>query len=138
MILCSQAQYDFTNAKFCKEIVAMGSFGLLCNKLACDKAAFLMVSLKIGNNKYIDLRSLLHSDVQLPASNQIATDRSQSCLTTDIFPVNRDHQVGNGVSYNMFLTHTVNRLLTASDIDMANNLKIAENGLEITSGICQV
>ena len=55
MMLCSQDEYDFTNAKFCQEIIAKGSFGLVCNKLTCDKAAFLMDSLEIGKKKYIDL-----------------------------------------------------------------------------------
>ena len=42
----------------------------------------------------------------------------------DIFPVNRDHQVGIDESYKKLLTHTVKIILTASDIDIASNLKI--------------
>ena len=124
MMLCSQAEYDFTNAKFCKEIIAKGSFGLVCNNLTCDTAAFLMDSLEIGKKKYINLRSLLLSDVQLPGYNRIATHRSQICFFNDILPVSRDHQVGIGVYYNKPLTHTVDIILTASDIDIASNLKI--------------
>ena len=85
MMLCSQAEYDFDSAKFCKEIIAKGSFGPVCNKLTCDKAAFLMDSLEIGKKKYIDLRRLLLSDVQLPGYNRLATHRSQICLTNDLF-----------------------------------------------------
>ncbi|KAI6651416.1 hypothetical protein LOD99_5223 [Oopsacas minuta] len=114
MMLCSQTEYDFTTTKFCKEITAKGSFGPVCNKLTCDKAAFLMDSLEIGNKKYIDLRRLLLSDVQLPGYNRLATHRSQICLTNDIFSVDREHRVGIAVSYKKLLTHTVNRILTAS------------------------
>ena len=79
MMLCSQGEYDFDSAKFCKEIIAKGSFGPVCNELTCDKAAFLMDLLEIGKKKYIDLRRLLLSDadVQLPGYNRLATHRSQ-------------------------------------------------------------
>ena len=111
MMLCSQTEYDFDSASFCKEIITKGSFGPVCNKLTCDKA-FLMDSLEIGKKKYIDLRRLLLSDVQLPGYNRLATHRSQICLTNEIFSVEREHQVGIGISYNKLLTHTVNRILT--------------------------
>ncbi|KAI6650503.1 hypothetical protein LOD99_7554 [Oopsacas minuta] len=123
MMLCSQTEYDFTTTKFCKEIIAKGSFGPVCNKLTCDKAAFLMDSLEIGKKKYIDLRRLLLSDVQLPGYNRLATHRSQICLTNDIFSVDREHRVGIAVSYKKLLTHTVNRILTAS----ANEIPSASN-----------
>ncbi|KAI6653932.1 hypothetical protein LOD99_3108 [Oopsacas minuta] len=123
MMLCSQTEYDFTTTKFCKEIIAKGSFGPVCNKLTCDKAAFLMDSLEIGKKKYIDLRRLLLSDVQLPGYNRLATYRSQICLTNDIFSVDREHRVGIAVSYKKLLTHTVNRILTAS----ANEIPSASN-----------
>ena len=123
-MLCSQAEYDFDNVKFCKEIIAKGSFGPVCNKLTFDKAAFLMDSLEIGKKKYIDLRRLLLSDVLIPGYNRLATHRSQICLTNDIFPVDREHQVGIGVSYNKLLTHTVNRTLNASGNEIAGNLNI--------------
>ena len=104
MMLCSQGEYDFDSAKFCKEIIAKGSFGPVCNELSCDKAAFFM-----------DLRRLLLSDadVQLPGYN-----RSQICLTNDIFSVDREHQVDIAVSYSKLLTQTVNRILTASGNEM--------------------
>ncbi|KAI6661839.1 hypothetical protein LOD99_9791 [Oopsacas minuta] len=101
MMLCSQTEYDFTTTKFCKEIIAKGSFGQICNKLTCDKAAFLMDSLEIGKKKYIDLRCLLLSDVSF--------------------------QVGIAVSYKKLLTHTVNRILTAS----ANEIPSASNPKKI-------
>ncbi|KAI6659636.1 hypothetical protein LOD99_14559 [Oopsacas minuta] len=123
MMLCSQTEYDFTTTKFCKEIIAKGSFGPVCNKLTCDKAAFLMDSLEIGKKKYIDLRRLLLSDVQLPGYNRLATYRSQICLTNDTFSVDREHRVGIAVSYKKLLTHTVNRILTAS----ANEIPSASN-----------
>ncbi|KAI6661263.1 hypothetical protein LOD99_10084 [Oopsacas minuta] len=103
MMLCSQTESDFTTTKFCKEIIAKGSFGPVCNELTSDKAAFLMDSLEIGKKKYIDLRRLLLSDVQLP--------------------VDREHRVGIAVSYKKLLTHTVNRILTAS----ANEIPSASN-----------
>ncbi|KAI6647528.1 hypothetical protein LOD99_8794 [Oopsacas minuta] len=123
MMLCSQTEYDFTTTKFCKEIIAKGSFGPVCNKLTCDQSAFLMDSLEIGKKKYIDLRCLLLSDVQLPGYNRLATHRSQICLTNDIFSVDREHRVGIAVSYKKLLTHTVNRILTAS----ANEIPSASN-----------
>ncbi|KAI6661186.1 Dna-mediated transposase [Oopsacas minuta] len=123
MMLCSQTEYDFTTTKFCKEIIAKGSFGPVCNKLTCDKAAFLMDSLEIGKKKYIDLRRFLLSDVQLPGYNRLATYRSQICLTNDIFSVDREHRVGIAVSYKKLLTRTVNRILTAS----ANEIPSASN-----------
>ena len=123
-MLCSQAEYDFDSAKFCKEIIAKGSFGPVCNKLTCDKAAFLMDSLEIGKKKYIDLRRLLLSDVQLPGYNRLATYRSQICLTNDIFSVDREHQVGIGVSYNIATDSYSRQILTASGNEISGNLKI--------------
>ncbi|KAI6646238.1 hypothetical protein LOD99_9380 [Oopsacas minuta] len=86
-----------------------------------------MNSLEIGKKKYIDLRRLLLSDVQLPGYNRLATYRSQICLTNDIFSVDREHQVGIAVSYKKLLTHTVNRILTAS----ANEIPSASNPKKI-------
>ena len=71
-----------------------------------------MDSLEIGKKKYIDLRRLLLSDVQLPGYNRLATHRSQICLTNEIFSVERKHQVGIAISYSKLLTHRVNRILT--------------------------
>ena len=48
MMLCSQAECDFTSPKFCKDIITNGSFGPVCNKMNCDKAAFLRDSLEIS------------------------------------------------------------------------------------------
>ncbi|KAI6660554.1 hypothetical protein LOD99_14138 [Oopsacas minuta] len=134
MMLYSQTEYDFTTTKFCKEIIAMESFGPVCNKLTSDKAAFLMDSLEIGKKKYIDLRRLLLSDVQLPGYNRLATHRSQICLTSDIFSVDREHRVGIAVSYKKLLTHTVNRILTASanEIPSASNPKRYEFQMDLT------
>ena len=126
MMLCSQAEYDFTSAKFCKDIIAKGSFGSVCNKMNCDKAAFLMDSLEIGKKKYIDLRRLLLTDgLQLPGYNRLATHRFQICLTSDMFSIDREHPVGIGVSYYKLLTHTLNRILTVSGNEVSGStLKI--------------
>ena len=123
-MLCSQTEYDFDSACFCKEIISTGSFGPVCNKLTCDKAAFLMDYLEIGKKKYIDLIRLLLSDVQLPGYNRLATHLSLICLTNEIFSVEREHQVGIGISYSKLLTQTVNRILSTFGNELVGDLKI--------------